>query len=435
MPAAVAGQTPDEFRMSLGEHLGELRKRLFRVVISVLVLGALALLFAKQLYGLLMLPVLRALPPEASSLVYTSAIEEFNVYMKVGLYGGVFLTTPVILYQIWGFVSPGLYENERKLAAPFIFFGTLAFLAGAAFCYFAVLPQMFKFLLREEVAIALEGRLNTGRLREEDAIRYLRLGNTARAGALAREATRDLEASGDGQAKAAKKSKVFGVELDLDLNVQLMPKTSVDVISRLEGLGRLIDASRDGFGDRSLPLLSQVMEKRQEAVAAYGVRDFPKALTVADEAARLLEGIDPAAGTDLASLWQLERDLGIGRANYESNTWTRPMLSMSEQLTLVLILILAFGLIFELPLVMAVLSLVGLVKASFLFKYQRHAFVVCLIVAAVITPTGDAVNLALMAGPMLACYELGVLLVWIIEKRRKDDDPVTPDEAEPGAPA
>ena len=96
------------------------------------------------------------------------------------------------------------------------------------------------------------------------------------------------------------------------------------------------------------------------------------------------------------------------------------MLSMSEQLTLVLVLELAFGLIFELPLVMAVLGLAGLVTSPFLFKYQRHAFVVCLIAAAVITPTGDAINLALMAGPMLLCYELGVLLVWLIEKRRRN---------------
>ena len=103
---------------------------------------------------------------------------------------------------------------------------------------------------------------------------------------------------------------------------------------------------------------------------------------------------------------------------------------MSEQLTLVLVLELAFGVIFEMPLVMALLALVGLVKSSFLFKYQRHAFVVCLIVAAVITPTGDAVNLSLMAGPMLACYELGVLLVWILEKRRKKNAQ-GPDEATP----
>jgi sec-independent protein translocase protein TatC len=411
MPA-VAARSPDDFRMSLSEHLGELRRRLLRVVISVVVLGIGALVFAKTLYGLLMRPVLLSLPPEASALVYTSAIEEINVYMKVGLYGGVFLTTPVILYQLWGFVSPGLYEGERKLAAPFIFFGTVAFLAGAAFCYFVILPSMFQFLLREETAVALEGRLNTGRLREEDAIRYLRLGNIARAAALAREATQDLEAGGEGQAKAKN-----------EWGISLVPKQSVDVITRLEGLGRLIDATRSGFGDTTLPTLSAVMEKRQDAVAAYGKRDFSAALALSDEAAKMLEGVDVSAGTDMASLWQLERDLGTGKAAYESNNWTRPMLSMSEQLTLVLILLLAFGLIFEMPLVMAVLSLVGLVKASWLFKYQRHAFVVCLIAAAIITPTGDAVNLSLMAGPMLACYELGVLLVWIIEKRRKETAP------------
>jgi sec-independent protein translocase protein TatC len=402
---------PDDFRMSLAEHLGELRKRLLRVVISVLILGTGSLVFAKTLYGLLMRPVLRALPPEASALVYTSAIEEINVYMKVGLYAGVFLTTPVILYQLWGFVSPGLYEQERKLASPFIIFGTLAFLAGASFCYFAVLPQMFQFLLREENAVALEGRLNTGKLREEDALRYLRLGNVARAGALAKEATQELEASGDGQAKPDEGQ--FGISL--------VPKQSVDVLTRLDGLGKLIDASREGLGDQALPLLSVVMEKRQEAVAAYGKRDFPGALTLTDEAAKLLEGVQPERGAELASLWQLERDLGAGKASYESSNWTRPMLSMTEQLTLVLVLLLAFGLIFEMPLVMAVLSLVGLVKAAFLFKYQRHAFVICLIAAAIITPTGDAVNLMLMAGPMLACYELGVLLVWIIEKRRKTE--------------
>ena len=77
----------------------------------------------------------------------------------------------------------------------------------------------------------------------------------------------------------------------------------------------------------------------------------------------------------------------------------------------------------EAPLVMAVLGLVGLVSSKFLFKYQRHAFVVCLIAAAVITPTGDAVNLTLMAGPMLLCYELGVVLVWLVEKRRARQGP------------
>jgi sec-independent protein translocase protein TatC len=101
------------------------------------------------------------------------------------------------------------------------------------------------------------------------------------------------------------------------------------------------------------------------------------------------------------------------------------MLTMHEQLSLVLLLELAFGVIFELPMVMALLAMLGLLRASFLFKYQRHAFVVCLIAAAIITPTGDAVNLALMTGPMFLCYELGLLAVWMIEKRRAQQQETT----------
>jgi sec-independent protein translocase protein TatC len=411
--AASLPDTPDEFRMTLSQHLGELRSRLLRVTLSVLVLGGAALVWAKELYGILMRPVLQALPPDSGSLVYTSAIEEINVYMKVGMYAGVFLATPVVLWQIWGFVAPGLYDDEKKLAGPFIVFGTLSFLAGAVFCYQLLLPQMFTFLLREENAVALEGRLNTGKLREEDAVRLLRLGEVTRAGALAKLATAELEASGEGQAK----------DTAGDFGVKLNPRESTDALARLEGLGRLVDALRDGMGKENAPVLTQVVALRIEAADLFGARKFDQVFKKADEAAQLLATVLPNHQEDLLALWRLEKDMGSGNASYESANWTRPMLSMSEQLTLVLVLELAFGIIFELPLVMAVLGMVGLVKSSFLFKYQRHAFVVCLIAAAIITPTGDAVNLALMAGPMLLCYELGVVLVWLVEKRRNKNAP------------
>ncbi|HZA50106.1 MAG TPA: twin-arginine translocase subunit TatC, partial [Myxococcaceae bacterium] len=90
--------------MSLADHLTELRKRLLRVAVAVLVLGIGALVFARPIFGLLMSPVLDALPPEARSLIYTSGIEEINVLMKVGLYSGIFLSTPVLLWEVWGFV-------------------------------------------------------------------------------------------------------------------------------------------------------------------------------------------------------------------------------------------------------------------------------------------------------------------------------------------
>lgn len=406
-----AVNSPEAFKMSLFEHLAELRTRLLRVVIGVLVLGVLSLTFAREIYGLLMRPVLMALPEQSAQLVYTSAIEELNVLMKIGLYAGVFLSTPILLWQIWGFVSPGLYDNEKKLAGPFIVFGTLAFVGGAAFCYVVLLPQMFQFLLQREDVAAIVQRIDTGRLREQDAVRYLALGDLERAGALARTAVGDLEATGAGQTSAD------------GLQLSLLNKKSVDVLARLEGLGRLIDAARVGFGEAARPVLAQVMAKRLEAVAAYGLGELDKAQTLADEAGALLAGLAPQRTSDLAELWRLERTLGAGAATVESMNWTKPMLSMSEQLSLVLVLELAFGLIFELPLVMMVLGMVGLVSSSFLFKYQRHALVVCLIAAAILTPTGDAVNLALMAGPMLLCYELGVLLVWLVEKRRKTETP------------
>ena len=86
----------NELRMSLFEHLAELRSRLVKCTIAVLVLGLASLIFAKPIFGLLMAPVLRALPPGNRNLIYTSGIEEINVLMKVGLYCGIFLTTPVI---------------------------------------------------------------------------------------------------------------------------------------------------------------------------------------------------------------------------------------------------------------------------------------------------------------------------------------------------
>lgn len=409
MPAAAV--TPDEYKMSLFEHLAELRTRLLRVTIAVLVLGVLSLTFAREIYGFLMRPVLMSLPSASAQLIYTSAIEELNVLMKIGLYAGVFMSTPVLLWQIWSFVAPGLYDNEKKLAAPFIVFGTLAFVAGAAFCYFVLLPQMFQFLLQREDVAVITQRIDTGRLREQDALRYLSLGDLDHASALARTAVGDLEAAGEGKTT------------DQGMGLSLISKRSVDVLARLDGLGRLIDATRAGYGDASRPVLAQVMGKRLEAVAAFGLGEYDKAQTLADEAAAILAGVASARTTDFAELWKLERTLSVGVATVESMNWTKPMLSMSEQLSLVLVLELAFGLIFELPLVMMVLGMVGLVSSAFLFKYQRHALVLCLVAAAILTPTGDAVNLALMAGPMLLCYELGVVLVWLVEKRRKQQTP------------
>ncbi|XXF76738.1 twin-arginine translocase subunit TatC [Myxococcaceae bacterium GXIMD 01537] len=388
--------------MSLVEHLTELRSRLLKCTIAVFILGTAALLFARPIFGLLMKPVLDALPPEGRSLVYTSGIEELNVLMKVGVYCGIFLTTPVILWQLWGFVSPGLYPEERKFAAPFVAMGSVAFIVGALFCYFVVLPSMFQFLLNEEESTAVEKRLETGRLKLDDSLRFLSLGDPESAWELAKKASGELKADGAGRPD----------------DPQAVPSEVVDLTARLEGLGKLLDATASGYGVPARGILKQAVERRAAAVEALGAKDFKAAASAMDEAASLLAGVAPTRTEELAGLWRLEKELAAAQARHAALAWTKPMLTMSEQLSLVLLLILAFGIIFELPLVMALLGVVGVVRSGWLFKYQRHAFVVCLIAAAVITPTGDVVNLSLMAGPMLLCYELGVLAVWLIERRR-----------------
>jgi sec-independent protein translocase protein TatC len=95
----------------------------------------------------------------------------------------------------------------------------------------------------------------------------------------------------------------------------------------------------------------------------------------------------------------------------------KPVLMMDDQLGLVMMLLIAFGIIFELPLILTFLTMIGIVDHKFLGKYRRHAIVVNTIIAAIITPTGDPFNLALMAVPMMLCYELGVLGSWLFRKK------------------
>jgi sec-independent protein translocase protein TatC len=183
-------------------------------------------------------------------LVYTSAIEPMMVYIKVGIYGGVFVAAPFILYQLWQFVAPGLYKKEKRVVVPFLAWGTALFYAGAIFCYQLVLPAAFPAMLQ-----------------------------------------------------------------------------------------------------------------------------FSSAATMT------------------------------------------PMLAISEQLGLVMAMLLGFGVVFEYPVIIAFLAMVGLVTPQFLTKYRRHAIVVNTLLAALITPTGDPLNLALMAVPMCLFYEIGIILARVLGKK------------------
>lgn len=255
LPPAPPGPE-NEVKLSFLEHLRELRKRLVRALLGVAAGMAIVGGFVEPIFHWLMQPVLASLPEKQRALYYTSYIEPLMVYLKVAAYGGIFVAAPWVLWQLWLFVAPGLYKREKRMAIPFLFFGTLLFYTGAAFCWFLVMPAAFP------------------------------------------------------------------------------------------------------------------------AMAAI------------------------ASDASLA-----------------------PVLTMSEQLSLVLAMLLGFGIVFEVPVIVAFLSMVGLVSWRTLAKYRRHAIVVNVALAALITPTGDPFNLALMAVPMIVFYEIGIILARILGKKKPEAGP------------
>ncbi len=258
LPSPAPDGPEDDAKQSFFEHLNELRKRLIRAVLGIAVGMALVGWFCERIFRWVMLPVIRSLPENQQALHYTSYIEPFMVYLKVTLYGGIFVAAPYVLWQVWLFVAPGLYQRERKVVVPFLASGTALFYAGAAFCYFVVMPAAF-------------------------------------------------------------------------------------------------------------PALAAI------------------------------------AGEDM-----------------------KPIITMTEQLSLVLAMLLGFGIVFEVPVIIAFLSMVGLVSADFLAKYRRHAIVVNTALAAIITPTGDPFNLALRAVPMILFYEIGILLARVLGKKKPKDEEAAP---------
>ncbi len=126
-------------------HLLELRTRLLRIVIVVVVLVAALSPFANTLYTLLAGPLLSHLP-KGGQMIAIEVGAPFMAPFKLAAVLAVFIAIPYVLYQIWGFIAPGLYKHERRMALPLIVTSTVLFYLGAAFAYFVVFPVMFKFL-------------------------------------------------------------------------------------------------------------------------------------------------------------------------------------------------------------------------------------------------------------------------------------------------
>ncbi len=234
------------------DHLEELRKRLIICIVAVIVGFIVSYCFKEWLFKFLTYPLISAMKP-GENLIYTNLPEAFFTYLRVALLAGIVLAAPVILYQFWMFVAPGLYHKERRMLGPILFFSVLFFIGGAVFGYVVVFPLGFHFFL----------------------------------------------------------------------------SFATDTI--------------------------------------------------------------------------------------------RPLPTMSEYLSLASTFLLAFGLVFELPLVIVFFVKLGIISIDFLTKNRKYAILVCFIVAAILTPP-DVVSQTLMAVPMVALYEIGIIGARIFASKKPAED-------------
>lgn len=145
-PQATAEKTQNQDNdMSLVQHIGELRFRVTRAAYGILAGMGACWGFSDQIFNFVRQPIQQYLI--GGGLVFTAPMDKFMAHIKLAFVAGLLLSSPFWLYQLWSFIAPALYKKEKKVAAGFIFFGTLQFVMGLLFSYFVVLPMAFKFLM------------------------------------------------------------------------------------------------------------------------------------------------------------------------------------------------------------------------------------------------------------------------------------------------
>jgi sec-independent protein translocase protein TatC len=255
MAAELPSQDDDKERMpAMGflEHLEELRRRIIYSLLAVTGGFFACWGYSEKIYEVMQRPIMDALHRNGLSekLVYLNPTEPFNLYLKVGFMAGLFVASPFVLYQVWLFISPGLYRNEKRYVMPFMFSTVGLFLAGGYFGYKLVYPQALEFLI--------------------------------------------------------------------------------------------------GYG-----------------------KQF------------------------------------------------QPMITIGEYTDLFLTIIVGMGAIFELPILVFFLSLMGIVTAGWMWRNLRYSILVIFIIAAILTPTTDILNMCIFAAPMIALYILSIAIAWLVHPKQR----------------
>jgi len=139
----------DNAAMSFLQHLEELRRCIFRALVGVVLAFFVCFYYADQIYGFMEAPITAILKAHGlnQKLVYFNPIDPFNLYVKLALIAGLFVASPWVLYQVWVFISPGLYPRERRFVIPFVLFTSALFILGGYFAYRFAFPLALNFLI------------------------------------------------------------------------------------------------------------------------------------------------------------------------------------------------------------------------------------------------------------------------------------------------
>lgn len=136
-----APEEPKKSNMPFLDHVEELRWRIIKSIAAVVVMGGVSFAFADYIFKFLTMPL------GDIKLHFTEITGSFYAYLKISFFSGIFGALPVVFYQLWKFIAPGLYQREKMAVLPIVFFSTFLFLIGAGFCFFVVLPFALKFLI------------------------------------------------------------------------------------------------------------------------------------------------------------------------------------------------------------------------------------------------------------------------------------------------
>ena len=138
----------EQTKLPFTGHLIELRKRLMWVFVAMALGTGICYFFVDHIYGFLVSPLAEAMESDSTNrLIYTGLTEAFFTYLKVAFFAGVFLTFPILLAQLWGFIAPGLFKQEKRAFLPFLIATPILFFAGGAVVYYGILPMAWPFFL------------------------------------------------------------------------------------------------------------------------------------------------------------------------------------------------------------------------------------------------------------------------------------------------